>query len=299
MEYVKTFDSSINTTLSQFMKKPTIIKGVVHLILMLYAARIAPALPKTVLRLFENQYFKLFVFSLILWTAQFSPSTSILIALAFMVTVNYSTEKPLWNFQKPMWELLENTTSGTVTINAPSKEEAMTAAGLVVESQMQNTPVVDGSVQKQETIVIQPSIVQTPNGPAVVNPTVVIAPAIVETPNGEKLVVQPDVTSLSAQGQEIPMMMAPPQEVPMMMAPPQAAPMMAPPQPAPAPMMMAPPPAIELAPPPPAPAPSPAPAPAAPKTQVSEPAGCYPIRRYDMSKVSPSEMGYTQQEWSR
>jgi hypothetical protein len=292
MEYVKTFDSSINTTLSQFMKKPTIIKGVVHLILMLYAARIAPALPKTVLRLFENQYFKLFVFSLILWTAQFSPSTSILIALAFMVTVNYATEKPLWNFQKPMWELLENTTSGTVMINAPSKEEAMTAAGMVVESQMQNTPVVDGSVQKQETIIIQPSIVQTPDGPAVVNPTVVIAPAIIETPNGEKLVVQPDVTSLSAQGQEVPMMVAPPQE-----APPQEAPVMmaAPPQVAP--MMMAPPPVIELA--PPAPSPAPAPAPTAIKTQVSEPAGCYPIRRYDMSKVSPSELGYAHQEWSR
>jgi hypothetical protein len=98
MEYVTTFDKQISNLLNEYVRKPTIIKGVVHLLLVLYVARLAPSLPPQVLILFENQYFKLFIFSLVLWTAQFSPSTSILIALAFMVTVNYATNKSLWEF---------------------------------------------------------------------------------------------------------------------------------------------------------------------------------------------------------
>ena len=188
MEYVKTFDTTITSTLNQYMKKPTIIRGVIHLLLILYAARIAPSLPKPVLELFENQYFKLFVFSLILWTAQFSPSTSILIALAFMITVNYSTKKPLWEF-------LENTSE-----TAPPAETAPAA------------------------------------------PAEVPAPAPAEAPAA----------------------------------------------PAPAEATAAP-----------APAPVPAPAPEAPKAVVSEPASCYPIRRYDMSKVEPAEGVNAQQEWTK
>ena len=98
MEYIRLFDESLNSSLNEYIRKPTLIKGVVHLLLVLYAVRLAPELPKEVLELFKNQYFKLFIFSLILWTASFSPSTSILIAIAFMVTVNYATKKPLWEF---------------------------------------------------------------------------------------------------------------------------------------------------------------------------------------------------------
>ena len=59
MDYVKTFDSNINDVLSQFVRKPTLIRGIIHLLLILYSARLAPSLPKKVLLLFENQYFKL------------------------------------------------------------------------------------------------------------------------------------------------------------------------------------------------------------------------------------------------
>ena len=98
MEVIKKLDNGINSILSTLIKEPTLIRGAIHLLLMLYAARIAPKLPDAVLALFENQYFKLFVFSLILWTAQFSPSTSLLIAIAFMVSINYVNQKPLWEF---------------------------------------------------------------------------------------------------------------------------------------------------------------------------------------------------------
>jgi hypothetical protein len=100
--FIKQFDDQVNKTLSNLLQRQNLIRGLVHLMLVLYAARLAPTLPQQVLLLFENAYFKLFVFSLVLWTAQFSPSTSILIALGFMVSVNYATNKPLWEFLENM-----------------------------------------------------------------------------------------------------------------------------------------------------------------------------------------------------
>lgn len=91
MDYVQKIDKTINDTLIEYVQKPTLIRGIVHLLLMLYVVRIAPTPPVQVLILFDNVFFKLFVFSLVLWTAQFSPSTSILITLAFMVTINFTT----------------------------------------------------------------------------------------------------------------------------------------------------------------------------------------------------------------
>lgn len=99
---VQSFDKVVGGFLDTYVKTPTFVRAVVHLLLMLYVARIAPTPPKPVLDLFENVYFRLFVFSMVLWTAQFSPSTSILIALAFLVTVNYTTSGKIW-------EMLENT----------------------------------------------------------------------------------------------------------------------------------------------------------------------------------------------
>jgi hypothetical protein len=290
MEYVKTFDTQINDTLSQFVRKPTLIRGIVHLLLVLYSARLAPTLPKRVLLLFENQYFKLFVFSLVLWTAQFSPSTSILIAIAFMVTVNYANQRPLWEF-------IENTEAvQTSAPEAPNKDVAVAATSAVVNAQVENTPVVTAVEQKSETIVVQPQIVPGPDGPTVVNPTVVVAPVVVETPSGEKVVIQPDVATvkvdqeaaaavMAAKAEAAPVVEAP--VAPAVEAP--AVPVVEAPAAPAAPAVEAP--VVE-------PAPAPAPAPVQPKEPVAEPAptpaaqlaaqeGCYPIRRYDMSKVSP------------
>lgn len=237
MDYVKGFDTGIQNLLGQYMKKQSIVKGVIHLLLVLYSARVAPDLPPQITDLFKNVYFKLFVFSLILWTAQFSPSTSILIALAFMVTVNYINNKPLW-------ELLEN-----VDGSMDSKEVAVNTAANAVMSQS----VVAGVAQSPETIVVQPKIVETEQGPTVVNPTVVLAPMVVSSPDGNQMVIKPDVTVLQTAQPEQPQMQ--PQEAPM-----------------------------------PAPASAPEAAPAPPKSPedvVEKPeSGCYPIRQYDMSKIS-------------
>lgn len=129
MEYLKDFDVTINKSLSPVMK-PTFVKAIIHLLLVLYAARIAPRLPRSVYDLFENQYFKLFIFSLILWTAQFSPSISILISLAFIMTINYANRQPIWEF-------MENESP----IETPTPDQAVEGIKILAEGASSSTPV--------------------------------------------------------------------------------------------------------------------------------------------------------------
>ena len=180
---------TVDNSIGSFMTKPTIIKGVIHLFLILYAARLAPVPPKQVLVLIENVYFKLACLSLILWSAQFSPSTSILIALAFMVTINYTTTGKVW-------EMMENIDQTQPV--APSKDIAISAVSEVMKDQLLNTPIVGSVTQNDNTIVITPTIINTPNGPVVQNPTIVIAPATVSSPSGEKILVTPQVTTMTS-----------------------------------------------------------------------------------------------------
>jgi len=118
MNVVQNIDAGLNSILNDYIRKPTLIRGIVHLMLILYAARLAPSPPKVVLQLFENVYFKLGVFSLVLWTAQFSPSTSILIALAFMVTVNYTTTGKLWEMMDNIGTVSQPPASPSIAIDA-------------------------------------------------------------------------------------------------------------------------------------------------------------------------------------
>jgi hypothetical protein len=238
MDFVKSLDKSVDQT-AKALYKPTVIKGLVHLLLAVYVWKLAPEVPQTIQTLFENSYFRLFVFSLVLWTAQFSPSTSILIALAFMITMNYLNKKPLFEF-------MENTPV------APTQEVAIDSTQAVVNQQMENPQTVSGIENQEHSIVIQPSIVETPNGPSVINPSVVVAPMVVS--NGEeKVLVTPNITVIQA---------------------PSAAPSA--PEQAPAP----------------APAPEQALAPApAPAQEAVLQEGCYPLRKFDMSKVYGFEQG--------
>lgn len=182
MDYIQQIDKTVNKSLETVLKKPSLVKGVIHMLLLMYAARIAPTLPKQVTDLFTNSYFRLFVFSLILWTAQVSPVTSVLIALAFMVSVNYANQQPLFEF-------LENE-----PLMAMSKDTVIDTAVASVQQQVTESPVVNNVTQESNTILIQPTIVSTPEGTQVVTPTVVVAPVVVSTPDGQQVVVKPDVT---------------------------------------------------------------------------------------------------------
>lgn len=124
---VQTFDLNINSILEEYVRKPTIIKAIVQLLLMLYAVRLAPTPPPVVLALFTNTYFKLFIFSLILWTAQVSPSTAILIAVAFMITINYTTTGKIW-------EMMDNTSAVTSAVTlAVTPDQSVNAVNVLAE----------------------------------------------------------------------------------------------------------------------------------------------------------------------
>lgn len=125
------FDTSADQALKQVMQ-PTFVRGIIHLLLALYVVRLAPELPTRVTSIFNNQYVKLLIFALVLWTAQFSPSTAIMISLAFMVSVNYAMNKPLWEF-------LEN-------------EAAPTPASVPVEEAVQATAVLASAAASPGTL---------------------------------------------------------------------------------------------------------------------------------------------------
>jgi len=238
MENIRELDRTIENIMTPVLKKPSFVKGALHLVLILYAAYVAPKPPKVVLDLFENQYFKLFFFALILWTAQFTPATSLLIAISFLITMNYINKKALWEF-------MENVDNAGQPV-APSKEVALNTSAAVLENQMEKPQVVDSVTAEQETVVIQPTVVQTPEGKQTVQmPSVVVAPAMVANEKGEAVLVKPDVTVLNVPE--------------------------APPAPA-APIQEA--------------APAPTPEAAVPAPEAVPEQGCYPIRKYDMTKVS-------------
>ncbi|NBU33750.1 hypothetical protein EB118_18180 [bacterium] len=218
MEVVQKFDKAANDILEKIYRKPKLVRGFVNLLLILYAARIAPALPAKILVLFDNVYFKLFVFSLILWTAQFSPSTSLMISLAFMITINLLNERGAFEFMdnvrdeifkdaKPEFmdnvvgaeylEGMDNTAVVPNVVIAPSVNDAVQGAMQNINGMVNNTPVVNSVEQKDNAIVITPTVVNTPSGTAVINPSVVISPAVVSTPQGDKIVVSPNVKTIT------------------------------------------------------------------------------------------------------
>lgn len=200
MESVKFFDTKVNSVLNIF-KTNNVLKGILHLLIILYAARIAPTLPQNALNLFENTYFKLFAFFVILWTAQASPSTAILLSLAFLVSMNFANNKPLLEFLENIESPVPGVVDTIITNQsiAPTMEMAVDVAQIAVND-LSMTPV-ENVGQEQNTVIIQPKIIQTDQGQAVINPSVVIAPVVVMTPDGQNVTITPDVIMIKTQSE--------------------------------------------------------------------------------------------------
>jgi len=98
MNYIRKFDNIVEKFANEYMRDNKIVYGIVFLFLMLYSAHIAPKLPLAAVQVFDNTFFKIFIFTLILWIARLSPSMSILIAVAFLMTTNVMNQKKLLEF---------------------------------------------------------------------------------------------------------------------------------------------------------------------------------------------------------
>jgi len=223
--YVAQFDSRLELLLHR-ITKPKVVRAILYILiqtaLILYVTQFADMLPQSVLKVLSNDFFKLFMLSLVLWTARFSPSISIMVALAFIVTVNYSTTGKYW-------EMMENIAAEAPAVqqvpmgvsSSTSVDAALANAASTVQSQVQETPIVAGVSQAQETITIQPAIIQTTEGPVVVNPSVIVAPVIVASPTGETMSISPSVQTVSVSsetGAAAPMEVAPMEVAPMEVA---------------------------------------------------------------------------------
>jgi len=325
MEYLKDFDVTINKTFSPVMK-PTFVKAIVHLLLVLYAARIAPKLPRPVYDLFENQYFKLFILSLILWTAQFSPSISILISLAFIMTINYANKQPIWEFMenvtdknavdavKQLADAAASPTASPAETIVPlantagsvvKTEEGVAAVKALAEQAM--TPEAGDSARIMsavETVVVS---TVTPTPAPTVTPTLVPTPA--QAVEGIKILAEAAASPAPVSPETIvPIANAVASvatttggvEAIKALAEQAMTPVAGVPEKVTEAVQVAVTSVVPESTPVPAPAPAPAPAPTATPVQSKEPelqpAPCYPIRRQDMSKVGSYEVG-SYQDW--
>jgi uncharacterized protein YegL len=139
MEYIKDFDFTIEKSMQPF-KDTIYLKGILHLLLVLYSGLFAPELPRQVLFLFKNQYFKLFIFSLILWTSQFSPSTAILISIAFMISMNAVNDRPLWEFLEDVGPVQQDV-KGNAPVSSTQSVEALKVLAEASGSPAASSPV--------------------------------------------------------------------------------------------------------------------------------------------------------------
>jgi len=69
------------------------VKVVVFIFLVVYASLARPDLPPFMVNLFENPIFKLLVLALIVYRGNKDPQMALMIAIAFMVTLNLISEQ--------------------------------------------------------------------------------------------------------------------------------------------------------------------------------------------------------------
>lgn len=184
MNYFKTVQKSLEQVDSvadsglKMVFNSKMAQALLYLLIILYATKFAPALPRQVMDLVDNQFFKIFVFFMVIWSAKHSPTTALVISVAFLMTMNYINNVKM--FEKMESELKEQVLQTELADMEPSSAPQAAQGEVVLPP-----------------VVVEPKIVTTSDGSQmVVTPQVVIASKEVTAPNGEKIVVTPEVTTL-------------------------------------------------------------------------------------------------------
>jgi hypothetical protein len=176
------FDDVVNQTLGPLYNKDNVISnlftGLVYLLLIVYASQIAPKLPTQVQTLFQNTYFKLLAFFLILYLAKYSPTIALVVAIAFVLSVNYANTGKLLEMMQGDLQVQSMQTTNQVTASA------------------NNPQTVDGQVTLPP-MVVQPQVVSTAAGMVVATPQVIIAPLHVTDSSGNVKVINPILSVIS------------------------------------------------------------------------------------------------------
>jgi hypothetical protein len=185
----------LNTTFSKTLGYNNIVSGIVYFLILLYISMLSPEVPPVVQTLFKNAFFKVFVFTIIMWSAKIDPLTAILLSVAFLVTMNYVNNKPLWEFVDNV--VVDNAITESNVV-APTKEIAVDGAVAVLRSQVENPQTISSITETAATTIVTP-LVKDGN---VSIPSVVIVPTMVKSDNGQEMIVTPNVTLVEPKKEE-------------------------------------------------------------------------------------------------
>lgn len=92
MDPINTFLNNTMKSFDQLMLNPY-FATIITIILTVYAVLASPKLPNFLKKLFDNTIFKIIIISFIAYRANKNPQLSILIAICFVITLNYLAEK--------------------------------------------------------------------------------------------------------------------------------------------------------------------------------------------------------------
>jgi len=92
MDKVNTFISNTMNSFDQWMVNPY-FATTVTIILSVYASLASPNLPNFLKRLFDNSIFKILIISFIAYRANKNPQLSLMVAVCFVITLNFLAEK--------------------------------------------------------------------------------------------------------------------------------------------------------------------------------------------------------------
>jgi hypothetical protein len=146
--------------------------AVIHLMLILYSGQIAPNLPPVLLNLLDNFFVKLLCMFFILILAKISPMTSLLVALAFLVTMNYVTKGKFIEMMKNIQrhrEALENTVPEMSVPEIPEIHEMQTTQEMQEPFKPTQMPLASGCLPDRKIDMSAVSGVSSPNSFSAVN----------------------------------------------------------------------------------------------------------------------------------
>ncbi len=99
--------ANLNTAVEQGLettRRNDYLSAAISLFLIVYAGYAAPRLPDSIVRLFENNWFKLLLFFLIAYSAKGNPTVAIIASVALMVSLMVLTDRRV---DKKMMELVD------------------------------------------------------------------------------------------------------------------------------------------------------------------------------------------------
>jgi len=68
------------------------VSGVIAILIVLYGSLVAPELPPKIKNMFKNPIVRIIIMTLIVWRGNKNPTLALMIAVGFLLTMNYVSE---------------------------------------------------------------------------------------------------------------------------------------------------------------------------------------------------------------